>query len=509
MIPEITKLEPTSLFNAVEISLFKRSLYEYVKGAWEYAGGGNVFQDNWHIEVICDHLEAVVKGDIRDLIINIPPRHTKSLLTSVMFPTWVWTTEPETRFLTASHALTLAMRDALASRRLIQSPWYQQHFGDVFRLSGDQNTKGRYDNDHYGHRLATSVNSSTIGEGGDILILDDPHNPIDVSSDTQRSKDLEWIRQTWLQRKNDPATTRTILIMQRLHEDDATGHLLSEVGGFEHLMLPTEFDPKRRCQTSIGFSDPRQTHGELLWPTRYDETETTKKKRTLGSYGFAAQQQQNPAPAEGGMLKKHMWRYWCYPGQKLPAVTLRVDDKDIEIFAEELPTEFERTIHTWDMAFGKSADSDFVAGMKIGVVGANRYVTEITNDRMDINETLVAVSQWSDGEDTVAKFIEKAANGPAVVSLLKDKIPGLILVTPQEVGGSKIARVNAIVPAVEAGNVYLPHPHISAKTDDFVLQAAQFPNGAHDDMVDALTLGLIKLSGRRKRRKARIRQVDL
>lgn len=509
MIREAEWLEPSILFN-VEAALYKRSLHEFLQGAWHIVEGGREFQDNWHIAAICEHLEAVAKGSIRNLIINIPPRHSKSMLTSVMFPAWVWTHNPATQFLTASHAMSLSLRDAVKSRTVINSPWYQRYFADTFTLSGDQNQKGRYQNDKTGVRIATSVNSSTIGEGGDILILDDPHDPSDIHSDTQRTKDLQWIREIWLQRKNDPKTSRTILIMQRLHENDATGDMLaSYADNVEHLMLPTQFDPSRRCVTNIGFADPRQKYQELLWGQRFGEAEVATIRKDLRAYGFAAQQQQQPAPDEGGILKKHYWRYWCYPGQTLPAVVLRVDDENIEIPCEPLPAEFDNTIMAWDMAFKGNADNDFVAGVLINALDADRYVTKLINERMDINGTLEQVKAWAAEYPDIAKYVEDAANGPAVVDLLRREIQGLLLVKTSEIGGSKIGRVNAIAPAVESGNIYLPHPQIAVWTNELILQAARFPNDKHDDMVDALTLGLIKMSGRRKRRKTRIREVSL
>jgi hypothetical protein len=170
----------------------RRSLKEFIKNSWETIEPGRNFYDNWHIDAICEHLQAVVKGDIKRLIINIPPRHMKSITAAVALPAWAWTSDPAKRFLFASYAGSLSIRDSVKCRRLIDSPWYQEHFGDSFKLTTDQNQKQRFENNKTGMRIATSVDGALTGEGGDIIVIDDPHNVREAESSTVRESVLEW-----------------------------------------------------------------------------------------------------------------------------------------------------------------------------------------------------------------------------------------------------------------------------------------------------------------------------
>ena len=233
-----------------EIAQAALSLLAFVKLAWPILEPANPLVESWHLDALCDHLQAVTTGGIRNLLINIPPRHMKSLAVCVFWPAWEWITHPHRRFLFASYAMSLSERDSVKCRRLMESQWYQQFWGDRFQLCGDQNTKLRYDNDKAGHRIATSVGGSATGEGGDYVIVDDPHNVIDRESQTLREEALTWWDETMSTRLNDPRSGAKIIVMQRIHEKDLSGHVL-EQGGYEHLFLPAEFEPARRCVTTL------------------------------------------------------------------------------------------------------------------------------------------------------------------------------------------------------------------------------------------------------------------
>ena len=245
----------------------KRSLKEFTKNSWQSIEPNRQFYDNWHIDAISEHLQAVVEGDIKRLIINIPPRHMKSITVAVALPAWTWTRDPEKRFLYASYAGSLSIRDSVKCRRLIDSQWYQYYFGDKFNLTSDQNQKQRFENDKTGHRIATSVDGALTGEGGDIIVIDDPHNVREAESSTVREGVLEWWDQAMQTRLNDPKTGAFVLIMQRVHENDLTGHILgNEFNAWDHLCLPARYEKKHPTPTrsSLGFKDPRREEGELL-----------------------------------------------------------------------------------------------------------------------------------------------------------------------------------------------------------------------------------------------------
>src|SRR5579864_9426062 len=476
----------TKPINRVKLDreLAARSLREFVGQAWHVLEPETPFVPGFHIDALCDHLEAVTRGDIRNLLINIPPRHMKSLLVSVFWPAWEWTRWPERRWLYSSYAATLSIRDSINCRRLIESPWYQARWGHVYALTGDQNAKTRFDNNRSGYRLSTSVGGSVTGEGGDRIVCDDPHKVDEVESDAVRKATIDWWDMVMSTRVNDPRTTAMVVVMQRCHQQDLSGHLL-EQGGWEHLCLPAEYEDNRR-KTMIGFSDPRTTIGELLWKERYGTPEIEDLKRRLGSYAAAGQLQQRPSPLGGGIFKRHWWRYWQPPGANLPPVVVQLPDGSYQsIHAVYRPTRGVEQIESWDCSFKDLETSDFVVGQVWGRVGADFFLGDQVRDRMDCPTTVKAVRDLSDRyPGSLAKLIEDKANGSAVIQMLKHEIEGILPVNPE---GGKVARAMAVSPLVEAGNVFLPHPSIAPWVNDFTEECAPFPNGAHDDQVDAMT----------------------
>jgi len=241
-----------------------RHLKDFIRQAWPVIEPSTPFVPGWHLDAICEHLEAVTAGQIRNLLITIPPRHMKSLAVSVFWPCWEWIRWPQRRWLFASYADSLSIRDSVRCRRLIQSPWYQSLFGDRFALTEDQNEKHRYDNDRSGCRIASSVGGSNTGEGGDRIVCDDPHNIHEAESDVIRKNACDWWDKVMSTRFHDPKTVAKLIIMQRVHYSDLAGHVL-EQGGYDHLCLPAEYEGVQRT-TIIGWTDPRHDSGELLWP---------------------------------------------------------------------------------------------------------------------------------------------------------------------------------------------------------------------------------------------------
>jgi predicted phage terminase large subunit-like protein len=260
---------------------------------------------------------------------------------------------------------------------------------------------------------------------------------------------------------NDPKTGRQVVVQQRGHDRDATGHLLSQDVKWEHILLPMEFDGKRRS-TSLGPYDPRKEVGELLWPERFDAAVLKDLKTRLGSYGAAGQLQQSPAPAGGGIFKREHWRFY-----------------------KARPMKFDEVVLSWDMTFKKTTDSDYVAGGAWGRVGADKYLLDRVKERMGFADSVKAVramkKRWP---QAVAILVEDKANGPAIIETLQKEIPGVIAVNPE---GGKEARAYAIQPEHEAGNLYLPDPSIAPWVDEYIGEMASFPRGANDDEVDQTT----------------------
>lgn len=477
----------------IEKRLMEVSLMEYVRRAWHVIEPSTEFQENWHIDAIATHLEAVSTGKIQNLIINIPPRCMKSILVAVMWPTWEWTTKPSTRFLFATYGSDLTIRDSLKRRNLILSPWYNQRWNQVYRLDPSQKSKGRFDNNKTGFCLATSVGGAATGEGGDRIVIDDPLKADEGVSDAARAAVNQWWRTTMSTRLNDMKTGARVIIMQRLHEDDLVGYLLDRMGAggthYEYLMLPMEYEKKRHCATSIGWEDPRKREGDPLWPDRFDSGEVSTLKADLGEYNAAAQLQQNPAPSGGGMFKDRWWKYWVPYGrlEDYPPVQIRDEDGKVA-YAEivECPPHHRLTLsQSWDCAFKDKKDSDFVVGQLWGQSDARFFLLDQVRGQWNILSTIDAiVSMTKAYPSAVEKLIEDKANGPAIISMLRRKVVGLIPINPEK---SKEARAQAAVPIVNAGNVYLPHPHIVQWVEPFIHEFSTFPVGKNDDQVDAFS----------------------
>ena len=468
----------------------RRSLKEFVIQAWTVLEPTTKFVEGIPMDAICAHLQAVTEGRIAHLIVNVPPGHAKSLLVGVFWPAWVWIEHPESRWLFASYREPLAVRDSVRCRSLIESDWYQQRWGDRFQLRKDQNQKQRFENDQTGYRIVVPVSAGT-GERGDYVIVDDPHSVDQAASDAERTAAVEWWNGSMSTRLNEPSKGHKVVVQQRLHEADLTGDLLLR-GGYEHLCLPAEFEPERRCSTSIGWKDPRTEAGELLWPQRFDHGALEEFRAALGSYRYAGQFQQRPAPVDGGMLKRHWWRYWQPRGANLPPVVVKLPDGTIEQRkAVELPVSFDNQMQSWDMAFKDTKNADFVVGQVHAAHGADRFLLDQVRDRLDLPATLLAVrrlsAQWPDAH---LKLVEDKANGPAVVQSLRHQIGGFVEVNPQ---GGKMSRAAAASPALESGNWYLPHPMLKPWVEAFIGECAAFPNGANDDQVDAWSQGAKRL----------------
>ena len=255
--------------------------------------------------------------------------------------------------------------------------------------------------------------------------------------------------------------------MQRLREDDLSGHVL-EQGGYVHICLPMRYEPKRMVETPLGWTDPRKEDGELLAPKQFPDDKLKKVERSLGSYGVAGQMQQRPAPAEGGILKAAWWRYY-----------------DVR------PETYDELIQSWDLTFKDASTSDYVSGQVWGRIGPNVFLVDWVWAKMDaptvIRAILALSAKWP---KALLKLIEDTANGPAVIALLRDKVQGLV---PVPARGSKDSRVQAIAPLIEAGNVYLPSPTLDPRVNGFVLECSSFPNGTYDDQVDAMSQALNRL----------------
>ncbi|MNR93464.1 Terminase-like family protein [compost metagenome] len=473
-----------------EVEVLEQSLAAYTRRAWPVVDPAD-YMHNWHIDCIAEHLEAVTAGQIRRLLINMPPRHMKSILVSVMWPTWCWAKRPELKWLFTAYAQSLSTKHSVDRRLILQSDWFRRNWGDRFTLLGDQNVKTEYQNTKNGIMASTSIGGTITGKGGDVIVVDDLHNPEEVDSDTIRGGVIEYFRRTLPSRLDNKKTGAIVVVMQRLHEADLSGHIL-ETGGYTHLSLPAE------CEKRVVVHFPRsgreviREQGTLLWPEREGPVELAALKRAMGSYDYGAQYQQDPTPSEGGMFQRKWWRFWVpADGREYPPVEMRIGGKPVYFIAEPLPARMDQQIQSWDCTFKDSDGSDYVAGQVWGRKQANKYLLDQVKDRMDIIRTMDEIQRFR------AKYpkarlvlVEDKANGPAVIQMLRRKVSGMVAVNPE---GGKVARASAVTPEIEAGNVYLPHPSLFPWVTDFINTFAGFPAVLHDDEVDAATQALNRL----------------
>ncbi|KKK76768.1 hypothetical protein LCGC14_2860330, partial [marine sediment metagenome] len=236
----------------IEREYCERRLVNFLQRAWHVVEPKTDFSREalWYLEAMCEHLEALYRSEILNLLINIPGRMGKSLTSVVFFPAWVWAKTPHFRFLLGSYAEKISRRDSRQTRRVIQSLWYQGLWGDQFSLSGDQNQVDRFDNDQSGYRIATSVGGSGTGEGAHIIGVDDPHNVKQAESDTQRNAAITWWDETMGDRLDNQRTGGKLIVAHRTHAQDLSAHVL-EQGDYTHLCLPMEHEPDRCCYTRV------------------------------------------------------------------------------------------------------------------------------------------------------------------------------------------------------------------------------------------------------------------
>lgn len=459
------------------------ALKQFVTGAWQILEPATDLQWNWHLDVICEYLTLIQEERFRGvfpdhtegIIFNVPPRTMKSLLISVFFPAWVWTTKPERRFMFVSYSEKLSTQHSIYRRAVMESDWYQEKWGNVFRFSKDQNLKHHYENSHRGAMFATGMQSTATGLGGDILIFDDPLNPEQALSDAEREAVNLRFDSTFRSRINDPKTGIKIIVMQRLHELDLTGHVLSkEIARWKHVSLPAIAEKPERVPYPMRNEVEERSSGHLLWPERLPQPFLDSQKIGMGSWAFAGQYQQNPAPHDGGIVKRAWVRFY-----------------------RELPAAFDYLVQSWDCTFTGSDHSDYVAGQVWGRSGANYYMLPYRiYERLDFAPTRAAIKSCHTlFPKANAILIEDKANGPAVIDELRKELAGVVPVSPQ---GGKLSRAQAMAPLWEAGSVQLPDPQVFSLPwmETYIHNICTFPRAAHDDDVDATSQALTYMRSR-------------
>lgn len=508
-------------------------LIDFVEAAWPSIDSAD-YQKCWAVDALCDHLEAVTYGHIRKLLINYPPRCTKTTVASVCWPSWTWTRReksfwsgPSVKFLCASYNNSLSLENSNKGRRLIGSPWYQERWGKEFQILEDQNSKVQFDNSAGGSRVATSVNGTLLGLGGDIIDIDDPHNTNEIESAVQRETVVNFWKEIRSTRLNDPKRSALVVTMQRLHEEDVSGYIAEQddYSEWTHLMLPMRHDERRHCVTvlkwdeanepEVTFEDPRQDEGELMWPERFGEREVKALEDSLGPYMASGRLQQMPTPKTGSIFDRDYWELWESTDGKFPAFEYIVASLD-SAFTEKQENDpsaltvwgvfsapstvggriDEKSGHIWEVEGPQSRRIMLIHAWRKHLQFHGPELKRAANESEFMfrkrAQKIWGLVEWV--ADTCSRFkidrllIEAKASGISAAQELR-RLHGregwAIQLCPTK--GDKVARALAVQAMFAQGMIYAPERDWSELV---ISEMAQFPKGRFDDLTDSSSQAL-------------------
>jgi predicted phage terminase large subunit-like protein len=447
----------------VDAERARRDMRLFVREAWPIIEPSTPFSDNWHVGVLCEHLSAVTNGEIKKLLVNIPPGTSKSLLTCVFWPAWEMATDPALRYLCGSFDEGLTIRDNSRTRDLVESAWFQERWPHVQMRPG-QNQKIRRETTAGGWRIATSVGGRGTGEHPDRIIVDDPHNPKKAESEAERQAALDWFDRT-LSTRGASRGARFVVIMQRLHQKDLSGHILARADAEDwvHISLPMRYEPPAMLIPSAAQRprvDPRSEPGQLLWPELYPDNVITGIEKSLGSYGAAGQLQQRPVPLGGGMFKReHLEIVEAAPGGL-------------------------QCCRFWDCA-GTEGAGDYTAGVKVGrSEDGIYYVLNVIRGRWSAHKVDLLVQQMAQLDGVECRIREEQEPGSAGKAVIAARTRALAGYNYRGVPatGEKSTRWQPLAIQAEATNVKIVRDKWNA---EFIEELCAAPFGEHDDQCDA------------------------
>lgn len=404
---------------------------------------GSQYLHNWHIHSISNKLQQVMEGKINRLIINIPPRYLKSICVSVAWSAWLMGHNPSIKIMAASYSQTLSNKHSQDCRLILNSPWYQNLFPST-KISKGENQKSKFVTTERGFRFATSTGGTATGEGGDILIVDDPQNPNKINSKKYRENTIEWFEQTFISRLNNKKTGAIVIVMQRLHAEDLCGYLLENKRDQWDLLKIPAID---------------ENTGLALHPERENLQSLDKLKLELGDYNFSAQYLQNPIPNKGAMVNKSWFKYYS-----------SIDK-----------LEFSQIIQSWDTAIKAKDEHDYSVGITIGVSGDKYYILDVLRAKSEFPGLINMVKNFASKWTPKAILVEDKSSGQSLIQSLEQKLP-LIAIKPKF---DKITRFAAHTPLFESGRIFIKSdaPWKLALEQELL----SFPKSSHDDQVDALS----------------------
>jgi len=436
---------------------------------------GKHYREAWHVQYVCEHLELVKSGEIKRLIINLPPRCLKSISAAVAFPTWTWIDWPESRFIFSSYSMELGVSHHLKRRRIIDSDWYKDGYSDSFQIRDDENRKTSFENTKSGQYIITSSSGTVAGKGGDIILVDDPVNPEKSESKSHLEESCNHV--SYLStRLNDQNEGRIVIIMQRCHELDPVGKILhrekkdlleeKDQKEWQSIIIPAEFDKPK----TFVFPICRDKHtgekktvevkeGDVLFPDQFPKERLDKLKLDLGSFRYSAQFQQKPSPAGGGLVKGQ----WFKPVAMFPPIKSRV--------------------WSWDLAAKKEQVNDYCVGILIGE-GENFFAIEkVVRKKLLFPDQKRLMVQSYNGYPSYAVLIEDKSSGEQMTPTLQEET--IMPIIPIQPKGDKTFRLSTASSTIESGRMLVPED--ATWLFDFLEEFEHFPKAAYDDQVDALT----------------------
>lgn len=466
----------------------ENSLAFFIKDFWHILEPSTPLVWGWPLDALCLHLEAVTRGEIKRLIINVPPGFMKSLAVCVFWPAWEWgpKKKPHLRYITSSYSSSLTERDNRRFRNIVASEQYQKRWGKYCKPSQDQFNVVQVGNDKTGWKIATSVSGVGTGQRGNRFLIDDANSVADAESVAVMETTNIYIREVVPDRLNNLKDDVIINIQQRTGENDASGTLLGLNVDYEHLMIPMEYDSSRRCTTSIGWTDPRTEDGELAWPERFPEDVVNKLRIIKGPYAWAGQYQQSPSPRGGGHFKRDWWQLWPPEGYD--------DTAKLQFPAMEY------IVVSLDGAFTEQQENDYSACTMWGIWRDKGGLPKVMlmkawQERLEFHALVMKVIETcrnKTGSPADALLIEAKANGLSVAQEIQR------LCAPEEFtvhkinpkGQDKVARALSVQNLFSSGCVYAP----DRKYADMVISDMEiFPKGTHDDLTDSAVQAMMFL----------------
>lgn len=453
-------------------AILRTDFKSFVVKVFNEVSANSQFSDNWHIDLICAELEEILQGNNSRLIVNIPPRYMKSIICSVAYPAYILGKNPKATIIAVSYNDELSQKLALDCRKIIESDWYQRIF-PATRLSKNKKAISDFETTRGGGRFSTSVNGTLTGRGGDYLIIDDPIKPDDANSDLLRKKTNNWYGSTLYSRLNDKNNGKIIVIMQRLHEEDFTGYLLNTDPKFKHVRLPAiaEKDEKWKVNKKVVL----RKKGEALHPEREDISKLLESKQQMGEYSFAGQYQQNPAPLEGGIIKKKWLKF--YNKEEL---FKNIRNGNVRIY---------RICQSWDTASKIEQNNDYSVCITVLRDTNNKiYVLDCFRKKLEFPDLVKNVKRLHDEskiryKNAINVMVEDKNSGTQLIQTLR--IMGLypLKISPEH---DKKTRLMSVSNLIENGTCMFPDDNPDWWFD-FEQELLRFPNAKHDDQCDALS----------------------